>query len=769
MAKSFRPADLPERDGDIELSAEQLVNLSFFARLSEKVKESLARYPGFMQLRRYRKGQVICKQGAEACTGFFILREIDLFYLRDVLSESGGAVNAGRELDTIKALLAAIPTDRRETLSDLYGKRCEADRLFQDALKRKAAKGELDPLRARRQELWDQSCQEPQRFARVFLATGAMATVRSPRGLFGWFRKSAKTQVDGGDLPRSLPFDGPTSIDFRSRQANLNEGELFGEMACLYRRPRSATVVAQRDGYLLEMLSSILDEIDKDPAYQKERDEVYKNRVLDLQLRDLSFFRDLSNQQFAEVFEVLRPLVELERYDAGQLICDEFERSECLYLVREGLVQVKKNVSCLLQQDDIVDWQQLCALLQAGTGSVASIRKMLPDPIVKSLADIEANRAGDAEKSELIHALNDILRDTRLAAALEFKDLLAGPALGEQLPDVPEKPRERTVQHQRRINRWLLEAALPATALRRYRKSPGPEQILTYLSRGEYFGEMGLLSHQPRNATCIAFGQPQRSQYGANELRLGWEHKPYKPTTLEFKKPESAEPQKDTGRVELVRISWPAFKHLLDAFPILREKVAAESARREEHTREKLASQVRYQGDQGLFSSEASRLGLIQGQKLMLIDLERCTRCDECVKACVDTHNDGHTRLHLFGPRFDKYLVPTTCRSCLDPVCMIGCPVRSIQRGDNRQMEIKDWCIGCAKCAKQCPYDSIQIHPLEAFAQPAGSEAEANQMEVTTRAVVCDLCSSLPQGPACVYACPHDAAMRIDARSEFGP
>jgi hypothetical protein len=45
---------------------------------------------------------------------------------------------------------------------------------------------------------------------------------------------------------------------------------------------------------------------------------------------------------------------------------------------------------------------------------------------------------------------------------------------------------------------------------------------------------------------------------------------------------------------------------------------------------------------------------------------------------------------------------------------------------------------------------------------------EVTEKLVTQRAVVCDLCSRLPgQSPACVRACPHDAAFRVNARTNF--
>src|SRR4029077_15197703 len=103
---------------------------------------------------------------------------------------------------------------------------------------------------------------------------------------------------------------------------------------------------------------------------------------------------------------------------------------------------------------------------------------------------------------------------------------------------------------------------------------------------------------------------------------------------------------------------------------------------------------------------ELTELNLYNSQNTLLIDLERCTRCDECVRACSDAHG-GVTRFTRDGPRFGKYLVTLACRSCTDPKCMIGCPVGSIRRDSSLEIRIENWCIGCQRCANQCPFGNI--------------------------------------------------------------
>jgi Fe-S-cluster-containing hydrogenase component 2 len=49
------------------------------------------------------------------------------------------------------------------------------------------------------------------------------------------------------------------------------------------------------------------------------------------------------------------------------------------------------------------------------------------------------------------------------------------------------------------------------------------------------------------------------------------------------------------------------------------------------------------------------------------------------------------------------------------------------------------------------------------------SKQSFNQKAYVQKATTCDLCESLKQEPNCVYACPHEAAMRVDPRKFFEP
>jgi CRP-like cAMP-binding protein/Fe-S-cluster-containing hydrogenase component 2 len=266
---------------------------------------------------------------------------------------------------------------------------------------------------------------------------------------------------------------------------------------------------------------------------------------------------------------------------------------------------------------------------------------------------------------------------------------------------------------------YLVRVGFVKVALRQ----PGGEHVLNYVGPGGYVGEIGLLAHVPevgapagrRTATCSAL-----------------------------------------DHVDLVRIGTEDFRRVLDDFPRAREefvRVARQRIAQTEEARQRV---------EGVPLGEFLSQGLMHAQSLLVLDLEKCTRCDECTKACADAH-DGVTRLVREGLRFDKYLVASSCRSCLDPYCMVGCPVGSIRRRGSREIIIEDWCIGCGKCAENCPYGNINMHPLPTGeVAPDPADPGRSIPVVRQKATMCDLCAELPdQQPSCVYACPHDAAHRM--------
>jgi CRP-like cAMP-binding protein/formate hydrogenlyase subunit 6/NADH:ubiquinone oxidoreductase subunit I len=255
----------------------------------------------------------------------------------------------------------------------------------------------------------------------------------------------------------------------------------------------------------------------------------------------------------------------------------------------------------------------------------------------------------------------------------------------------------------------------------------GGEHVLNYIGPGGYFGEIGLLSHIPevqakvapgvRTATCSAL-----------------------------------------DHVELVRVTGEDFLALLTQFPQLRNEFIEEALSHiddNEKNRNRLVSEP---------LSEFLSQGLMNAQSILVLDLEKCTRCDECTKACADVH-DGVTRLIREGLRFDKFLVASSCRSCMDPYCMVGCPVGSIRRKNSREIIIEDWCIGCGKCAENCPYGNINMHGFDTGRLGPDPLLPDRMIPIVQqKATTCDLCVDVDGQPSCVYACPHDAAHRMSGR-----
>ncbi len=149
----------------------------------------------------------------------------------------------------------------------------------------------------------------------------------------------------------------------------------------------------------------------------------------------------------------------------------------------------------------------------------------------------------------------------------------------------------------------------------------------------------------------------------------------------------------------------------------------------------------------------AIETGLVHGESVLLIDLTTCTRCDDCVQACADTHG-GQPVFVREGKRYRNWLVPTACYQCTDPVCLVDCPTGAIRRAASTLEVTIDpsTCIGCSNCATRCPWGNILMVETGSVRQDGKAEEVA---------VKCDLCQGRAEGPACVSACPHGSAVRI--------
>ena len=140
----------------------------------------------------------------------------------------------------------------------------------------------------------------------------------------------------------------------------------------------------------------------------------------------------------------------------------------------------------------------------------------------------------------------------------------------------------------------------------------------------------------------------------------------------------------------------------------------------------------------------------------MIIDVEKCIGCGNCVRACKE-ENDVPREPYYFRTWVERYRVEggNLAHPQVDSPCEQVCPVGATFRSpDGVVMIDKKYCLGCRYCVQACPYGCRFIDPR------------------THTADKCDLCyHRITKGltTACCEACPTGARQLVDLKNPKDP
>jgi Fe-S-cluster-containing hydrogenase component 2/CRP-like cAMP-binding protein len=537
-------------------------------------------------------------------------------------------------------------------------------------------------------------------------ATGSEVRGRS-RGsiarLAGLFRRRSQSALRKAPPEFAVGELSPyasLSCDRPPPPASLGPGDFFGIDTCVNFYPREATVQAEERCVVLEMLRSVLDSIRDAGEAGSRVDGAYEQSAIRNELHFSPLFRSLGGASI-DVLAAGSTILTPDSDDIKDgVIYSEDDPAEDVYLVRAGTIKLSRK-------RDAAEF----IFSYLGRGSVFGLENVVP-----------------SHKSVPL-----VLRCVSHPTEFPEKEVRGSLTLGRARNcDIAFAPDNRAVSKR-------------------------------HCKLEERDGEVYLVDNDSVNYTLLNGERIKEAIVNAGDritivdFTFEQVRAAIDPTAAGARLPRLATA---TGldNFEVVRISGKELRRLALDDPRLLDTLVA-VARGVEST-----AAVPLPADPTIVGPLVE-LNLYNSQNTLLIDLDRCTRCDECVRACSDAHG-GIARFTRDGPRFGKYLVTTACRSCTDPKCMIGCPVGSIRRHSSLELRIEEWCIGCQKCANQCPFGNINMVEVTArgllpMAEPATLPMVQEEEKVKLRATVCDLCAGY-DGPSCVYACPHDAAIRVN-------
>jgi cAMP-dependent protein kinase regulator len=149
---------------------------------------------------------------------------------------------------------------------------------------------------------------------------------------------------------RQQPGKGKTKL------AELNEGDFFGEFGYFSNSRRQATVEALEDAEVLELTQEELQKIIREfPSVSQILFKFYKERVLDNLLAASALFQGFSPGERRQILDHLS----LEEVPAGARVIQEGAPGDCMYIIKSGEVEVstsdpkgQKLVLATLQEGD---------------------------------------------------------------------------------------------------------------------------------------------------------------------------------------------------------------------------------------------------------------------------------------------------------------------------------------------------------------------------------------------------------------------------------
>ncbi len=426
-------------------------------------------------------------------------------------------------------------------------------------------------------------------------------------------------------------------------------------------------------------------------------------------------------------------------YRAGETIFERHAPGSSLFSVASGSVEVLTDIN---DESKIVP-------IAAGSifGEVGLISGRRRGATVRAGADsicVEISRTAALKLQSSVPAAKRAIE--RIAAERQLLQLLGSGLVSEDLSGILDSYEIQTVSAGKPVitegeegdNIFVIRQGSMIVE----KKIGGKPVFMSYLPAGSYFGEMALIGNTRRTATVKA-----------------------------------------AIKSEVIKLQGAAFKALLAKRPQLLARVKADMAARQDVNSFIEARKDGFSSVVDMYSNVANFLvenGIGEATDVLLIDENLCVGCDNCEKACADSH-EGLSRLDREAGRTYAHLhVPTSCRHCEHPHCMADCPPNAIHRGPDGEVFIDDTCIGCGNCQRNCPYGVIRMEaeppqkpgllswlllglgpgPGEPSKKWSYKHADPG-VEKPKKAIKCDMCSGIEGGPACVRACPTGAAIRV--------